>query len=438
MIHLHYNSALDKQLAPMRQKLDDYMNKLRQIVFTGGYDYDEASINLPVDDAMLAEVQQLASQMVSPELRYHIVVGIGGSNLGTKAIYDALPGYDDLLEPTQYPKLIFAETVDADWLQAITKMIGALDSPAQILVSVISKSGSTTETIANFEIIMQALTTQFGDTAKQRIVAITDKDSALWQSAVMQNMAVLAIPKKVGGRYSVMSAVGLFPLETVGVDIVELQQGALEMRDKCLENAQQCMAPISACLLEFYRQQGKTINDNFIFSPRLESVGKWYRQLIGESVGKEKSLGGQVVNIGITPTVSLGSTDLHSVGQLYLGGPKDKFTTFISVDSAPEIAVPQNRTMPNITPMINQKTAHLITHAILDGVMAAYQNANLPYVHLVLDDVTERDLGAFLQFKMIEIMCLAQLMNVNAFDQPNVELYKLETKSILEQEPDAL
>ncbi|MGD8374377.1 MAG: hypothetical protein PVI21_05995 [Candidatus Woesebacteria bacterium] len=434
MIHLHYNSALDEKIAAMRAGLKNYLVRLNHVVSEGGYSQSEASINLPVDARLLVEVQQLAVKKVTPRLKYHIVVGIGGSNLGAKAIYDALLGYDDVIESVQYPKLIFVETVDADFLQAIVKMIGKLELPDQVLVSVISKSGGTTETIANFEIVTHALTGRFGEQSLQRVVVITDDDSELWRAAQQKNIDRLSIPRYVGGRYSVFSAAGLFPLETVGIDTVELLQGALEMRDKCLADGEHCVAMTSACLLNYYRLQSKSINDNFIFSPRLESVGKWYRQLIAESIGKQKDLSDQDVYVGITPIVSIGSTDLHSVGQLYLGGPKDKFTTFVSVDDETHLDVPAERLLPQITPMINQKSAQEIMHAILDGTMAAYQKANLPYVHVALDEINAHDLGAYLQFKMIEVMYLAQLMNVNAFDQPNVDLYKIETKNILENE----
>lgn len=434
MIHLHYNSDIDEKIAAMRSSLSNYLIKLRQVVTEGDYGQNESSINLPADSKILSDVQQLAAKKVSAQLKYHIVVGIGGSNLGAKAVYDALLGYDDVMASAQYPKLIFAETVDTEFLQVITKMIGQLESLEQILVSVISKSGGTTETIANFEIIANALVARFGEQSMQRVVAITNQDSELWQAATQKNIDCLSIPKKVGGRYSVFSAVGLFPLETVGVDTVALLQGALEMRDKCLEDGEHCAALVSACLLNYYRLQEKTINDNFIFCPRLESAGKWYRQLLAESIGKQKDVNGQDVNVGITPTVSIGSTDLHSVGQLYLGGPKDKFTTFMSVDEEAHLEVPGNRALPQILPMINQKTTQQITHAILDGVMAAYQKADLPYVHLAIDSVNARDLGMYMQLKMLEVMYLAQLMGINAFDQPSVELYKIETKNILEND----
>jgi glucose-6-phosphate isomerase len=252
----------------------------------------------------------------------------------------------------------------------------------------------------------------------------------LWEQAGAKNIARLAIPKPVGGRFSVLSAVGLFPLATIGVDIVALCEGATSMRNESI--AEGSHAAISASLLAYFRAQGKTISDNFFFHPELESLGKWYRQLMGESVGKAQSLADETVHTGITPTISLGSTDLHSVGQLYLGGPRDKFTTFVYTEHTVDITVPAERVFPELIPAITQKSAKTILEAILEGVKIAYQKAELPYMELVMEQIDERSIGAFLQFKMIEMMYLGHLLNVNTFDQPSVEAYKIETKKILE------
>jgi glucose-6-phosphate isomerase len=202
------------------------------------------------------------------------------------------------------------------------------------------------------------------------------------------------------------------------------------MRDECLSGSS--LAAVSASLLAYFHTQGKTINDNFFFHPELESLGKWYRQLMGESVGKAQSLSGETVHAGITPTISLGSTDLHSVGQLYLGGPLDKFTTFVYTEHTADIAVPSERVFPELIPAITEKSAKDILEAILEGVKIAYQKAGLPFMEVVMEHIDERSIGAYLQFKMLEMMHLGHLLNVNTFDQPSVEAYKVETKKILE------
>lgn len=416
--------------AATTDQLESYTERLRQIRESAVYDEYESSINLPGDAVLLEQVRAIVSQKVTDGLRYSIVVGIGGSNLGTKAVYDALFGARDALEPTRFPKMLFAETTDPEWLVAVSHLLETLSSPDEVLVTVISKSGGTTETLANFEVIMQTLRTKFG-AVDERVVAITDEGSKLWDAAGAKNIARLAISAPVGGRYSVLSAVGLLPLASVGIDIEQLRRGANDMLDRTL--GEDNVAARSATVLAESHKQGSTINDNFFFHPELESIGKWYRQLMGESVGKEQSLQGEIVHAGITPTVSLGSTDLHSVGQLYLGGPKDKLTTFVSAQKVASVHVPSERTFPELIPMITGKSAEAIMTAILEGVQIAYQKAGLPFMEVVLDNVDEYSLGAYLQFKMVEMMYLGQLLDVNSFDQPNVESYKVETKRLLEQ-----
>jgi glucose-6-phosphate isomerase len=152
---------------------------------------------------------------------------------------------------------------------------------------------------------------------------------------------------------------------------------------------------------------------------------------MGESIGKEKDTKGNKVNSGITPTVSTGSTDLHSMAQLYIGGPKDKVTTFVYANTNNDILVPEDQLMQGLVEGIQNKPAKQIMNAILEGTKIAYKNVEHPYMEILLDDLNEYSLGEFLQFKMIEMMYLGKLLNVNTFDQPNVEDYKKETKKIL-------
>ncbi len=428
MLQLHTDQA-GVDTGDTLNRLVGYTVRLQRIRESGEYNEPESSMNLPGDADLLQRVKGLVGQKVTPALKHHIVVGIGGSNLGTKAVYDALLGCREVLEPGRMPRLLFAETTDPEWLVRTVELVQTLSAPDEVLVTVISKSGGTTETLANFEIIMQALQAKFGE-MNERIVVITDNDSTFMQAAEAKNIATLAIPLPVGGRYSVLSAVGLWPLVSVGIDIEALRRGASTMLDQCL--AHENIAARSAAVLALQRERGFRINDNFFFHAELESVGKWYRQLMGESVGKERSLQGEVVHAGITPTVSLGSTDLHSVGQLDLGGPKDKLTTFVSSQRSAAISVPAERVFPDLVPMVTGRSAADIMTAILQGVKLAYQKAGLPFMEVILDAVDEESIGAYLQFKMLEMMYLGQLLDVNSFDQPNVESYKLETKRILE------
>lgn len=428
------NTKLTDAMATNKEVLSPYIEHLNKVVTDEDYEALESSINLPTNHGLLEEVQRLTKEKVNPSLKYIFVIGIGGSNLGTKAIYDALVGHFDSTSPARKPKMIFVDTNNPRSLKNLKEFINTtVESLDEVLVNAISKSGGTTETLANTEYIMGALTEKFG-LASHRLVITTDYESNFWNAAEEEGVARLVIPHTVGGRYSVLSAVGLFPLAAAGFDIKQLRLGAVIMREKCLsQDIETNPAALSASILLESMREGKSINDNFVFNPELESLAKWYRQLMGESVGKEKNIDGKTVHAGITPTVSVGSTDLHSVGQLYLGGPKDKITTFIYSGKPIEgVVVPQQRIFPNVVGMINGKSMDTIMEAIREGVQIAYNKNDLPYTEVVLDDISEKSLGEFLQFKMIEMMYLGKLMHVNPFDQPNVESYKIETKTLLD------
>lgn len=413
--------------------LVSYIKELQQVAEVNTYEAAEASINLAHDEDLRSQVKELTAEKVSSELKYIFVVGIGGSNLGTKAIYDALYGYHDLLAVDR-PKLIFIDTTNAALLRFYTEsVLPSLNSADELLIVSISKSGGTTETIANTEILVSAAKQQWNDVAN-RIVVITDEGSAFAVAADEQGVTHLSIPEQVGGRYSVLSAVGLFPLCALGFDIDALHSGARDTLAYCLsEDLQHNPAAQGATVMAIQYHAGKTINDTFVFNSELESLGKWYRQLLGESIGKEHDRDGNQVFTGITPSVSVGSTDLHSVGQLYLGGPKDKLTTFVySTDDTAALPVPTERSFPSIVSMINGKSTADIMAAILEGVKIAYNKQALPFMSVELTAINAYEIGAFMQFKMLEMMYLGKLLNVNPFDQPNVESYKLETKRILE------
>lgn len=409
----------------------DYTDHLRNILASADLKQPEASVVLPGHAETLESVEKLVKEVSSPRLTYIVDIGIGGSNLGTKAVYDALYGYVDQYSPDRFPKMLFADTCNPHGLHSLATFLKKTITHAdEILINIISKSGGTTETVANAEIILHALSGM--ENINKRVVVTTDKDSKLWHAAELAGYARLAIPSLVGGRYSVFSAVGLFPLAAAGVDIRSLLDGARAMREVCVTGDGMSPALASATTLFLHLTKGRSINDNFMFDAQLESLGKWYRQLMGESIGKEEDIRGVQIFAGMTPTVSVGSTDLHSVAQLYLGGPRDKVTTFVWTKTThhdPE--VPEDMVFPSLVEGIAGKKLSTLMAAIREGVKIAYEKQSLPYMEAILEDISEYELGQYLQMKMMEMMYLGRLMNVNPFDQPNVEMYKTETKKIL-------
>lgn len=425
---------LDERLLVQESKrVIPYIQKLAQKVRAGGYNFLESSLNLPSDKTHLDEVMRCVKKFKTKVLKYIVVVGIGGSNLGTKAVYDALFGAYDTLEPDRFPKILFSDTVDSEWMKkCITLIQKKTTSPKEVLFIFVSKSGGTTETIANTESLLSILKKKW-NTITERCVVITDEGSKLALLASRQNIQLLFIPQYVGGRYSVFSPVGLFPLALAGIDSGALMEGARAMRTACLSEKFEKNPAFQSAVIHFLLSlEKRTIADTFLFYPSLESLGKWYRQLLAESIGKEIDKDGRVVHCGLTPTVSIGSTDLHSMGQLYLGGPQDKIATFVSVISQlNQITVPRKPLFGGLVDESSGKKLSDIMNAILGGVKKTYQKKKIPFCEIVLENVSPRSLGAFMQFKMMEVMFLGDLFNVNAFDQPNVEEYKIETRHLL-------
>lgn len=434
MLKLSYRETAqisNKELNEYAELVLPYLTSLREIAEENTYDVPEASMNLPFDSALHAEVMSLAEGYQNDALKYIVVLGIGGSNLGTKAVYDALYGYFDTLTPDRYPKMIFWDTSDAEFAERMESFVQSeINHPDEVLFVVISKSGGTTETIFNADLLFTFI--PFKE-YKSRVVVITDRGSNLWDEAAEHELAALPIPAPVGGRFSVFTPVGLFPLAAVGLDIQSAMVAAQEIRDLCLtDSSDKNPALGSATTLYAGYQNGYTIHDTFVFHPELESLGKWYRQLFGESLGKENVDGEK---IGMTPTVSVGSTDLHSVGQLYLGGVRDKITTFVSGHHSEdhEQKVPADPLFDELVNGIEEKSPEAVMSAILYGVQKAYDDAELPFMTIDLGGVSFASIAAFMQYKMIEVMLLGKLFNVDAFDQPNVESYKIETKKQLIQ-----
>ncbi len=412
--------------------LKDYIKRLNEIAKSGNYESPEASINLAFDDELINKSVELARIKKNDRLKYIVIVGIGGSNLGTMAVYEAIFGNLAVVLNNQKPKMIFLDTNNPKDILDVKHILADIKDRDEILINLISKSGGTTETVANFEVLYDFLKGKI-DNFDERVVVTTDFESKLWISAKNKGFSLLEIPKNVGGRYSLFSAVGIFPLALIGIDIKNILEGAKNMRDICLNNdIEKNPALLSAILIFLHNKKGININNSFFFHSQLESVGRWYRQLLGESIGKQNNKNGEEVRVGITPIVSIGSTDLHSMAQLFLGGPKDKFTTFINTQSHKSgVSMPNKLELGELVEDIAGRDFSDIMDAIYKGVKEAYIQNKMPFMEVIIDDINEKELGGFLQFKMMEIIFLAELLNVNAFDQPNVEDYKKETRKIL-------
>ncbi len=430
VVEWEHSGVTEAALRSAHASLEEELARLRHAASTL-YEDDRASINLPLDKAHLRYSLALAAKHARAALI--VVVGIGGSNLGTVAVQEAVLGKLHNLRPGKRPRILYADTVDADQLAMISALVDdELRKGKHVVINAISKSGATTETIANLEVLLEVLRKR-GKDPRKHVVVTSDVDSRLWTLANDQGFATLPIPAKVGGRYSVLSPVGLFPLALLGLDVKALLDGAAHMRAACLRDAHDNPALIRAAILALARRDGRSIADHFLCKSDLESVGKWYRQLMGESVGKEwDAAHANRVWMGLTPTVSIGSTDLHSMAQLYFGGPNDKIFTIITTDAwRMRTAVPQMDVYDALVPHIQGKPLSAIMDAIAHGLMSVLEQQRRPFCRIRLHDTSEASIGALLQLHMIEMMLLARLLDVNPFDQPNVEAYKVETRKAL-------
>lgn len=421
--HSGFSKSEQSSLA---ETISPYVSRLSGIAGAGGYLESESSICLPSDSAILSNISAICKEKIKKPLKCVAVVGIGGANLGTKAVYDAILGYKDGSRDDSLPRMVFFDTNDEKIAKAnIDLILKNAHVPEEFLVVIISESGRNVEPVAQTEYVIRELENVF-HSIDERVIVITHEGSPLVIPAKERGMTVVTVPEKVGGRYSVFSAVGILPLLASGFNVNEFLAGALLMRSKCLSvDYGDNPALMSAVFLSHWYGLGKTIHDSFYFSQELESLGKWHRQLLAESIGKSGK-------VGITPTVSIGSTDLHSVAQLYLDGPKDKMTLFVVSEPENFVVVPKDRVFPGVIPSLGGKTFGDVMKAIFGGVKIVYQRNGVPFIEAELSGITEREIGAFMMWRMIETMYLGQFLKVDAFDQPAVESYKKETIDILE------
>lgn len=382
-----------------------------------------AVLRTAFDEIMLQKIQKVVTQKKSLQASAIILIGIGGSNLGTMAVQSLL-----------YPAapIYFVDSLDTDYTYRILEHAQQLlQAGKHILLNVISKSGTTTETVANFQLFYTLLCSYEGARAPEYVVVTTDKDSVLWQRAQEQAWTVLEIPSDVGGRYSVLTAVGLFPLAMLDLDIVACMHGAQQMyKNLTSDPANQALQ--TAHWIYAHMRKGYAVHNLFLFGNDMYNMGKWWQQLMGESLGKAVHLDGSPLPYSCVPMVSVGTTDLHAVGQQFLAAVVPVMTTFVTCTRTEhQLVLNATRLFDTLVPHMQGKSLHGIMRAIEHGVMQAYTEKSLPYIHLELYEKNMFAMGQLLQFYMHQVLYLAHLLHVNPFDQPEVELYKRQVRKNL-------
>lgn len=385
-------------------------------------------VHLPYDQTMLDRVHTVVAEKKQLQPDIVILVGIGGSNLGTLAVHEFLSGILYNIR-NLCPQFYCVDTIEYFYTHDMLNVIEhAMRDQKKVLVIVVSKSGTTLETTINAALIYNLVMRYSFDTLRELLVIISDKGSPLHSIAQNNGFSFLEVPHLVGGRYSIFSPVSLFPLALLGIDIDSLCKGARAALASISNTGMNNWAAISAVILYAQMLKGCTIHDTFIFSPRGSSLGLWYRQLMAESLGKRTTYGGEPVSLGITPTVSIGSTDLHSMAQLYFAGLRDKITTIIGLSSTQDITIPTN--VFSQQTVAEGQSINTVYLAITKAVETTYHKEHRPFMHWQLPDNNPYALGELVYYKMAEIVYLGYLMKVNPFDQPEVELYKSEMRRI--------
>ena len=332
-----------------------------------------------------------------------IIIGMGGSILGSKAIYSF---FKDRIKK----KVFFFDNLDANLHLQFNKIKNLKNS----CFIIISKSGNTLETIANFSMIFSK------SLLKNKLVIITEvKDNILTKIASEFNAEIIEHKDFIGGRYSVLSEVGMFPSALMGLNTSKFKNLKKLINSKSFVSS---LIQDVACIYTL-NGQGKKNSVILNYDSDLNNLSYWYQQLIGESLGKNQK--------GITTILSPSPRDHHSVLQLYLDGPKDKFFTFFNSSNSISKYKIYGKIIPDNMKFIKNKSLKFIVDAQCEATKKIFKTKNIPFRHFIFNKNNEEELGSIFTFFVLETILLARLLKVNPFNQPAVEQVKIETRKIL-------
>lgn len=377
-------------------------------------------VGLPsaINDAHLQDILSTAESFKS-KLDVLVVIGIGGSYLGAKSVIEALShNFNMMLTEREAPLVLFAgQQIGEDYLHDLKAVLKGKSWG----IVVISKSGTTTEPAIAFRLLKQQLEEEFGEAeSKTRIVAITDANKGALRSLVTsEGYKSFVIPDDVGGRYSVLTPVGLFPIACAGVDIGQFVAGARDMERVCSTDTafEDNPAALYAAARNALYKTNKKIEILVNYEPRLHFIAEWWKQLYGESEGKD--------GLGIYPASVDFTSDLHSMGQYIQDGERTLFETVISVAQADnEVRIPEDNANLDKLNYLSGKRVDEVNKMAELGTMLAHVDGGVPNMKITLPQLSAYYLGQLLY--MFEKACgiSGYILDVNPFDQPGVEAYK--------------
>ena len=429
MIKLNYNNMMSRALGKQGitdEQLDNLLPALRQAKIElekrRGKQMQGWMLSPYNQDGVVNEILKTAAEVQS-RCDAFVVLGIGGSALGTTALFNAFKHlyYNELPRSVRkYPRLYVIDNVDPERMNALLDVIDVENT----VFNVITKSGATSQTMSQYLIIMDMLVQKLGDKAREHIIATTSETKGnLVKLAKQHGFKTFYIDGDVGGRFSVLSPVGLLPAAVIGIDVKALLNGAKAMDVKCGEaDVYGNPALVSAGLQYIAMKQGKNISVMMPYADSLKYFADWYAQLWAESLGKETDRDGNTVNVGQTPVKALGVTDQHSQVQLYNEGPYDKVITFIGVNK-----YRSDTTIPNGCedyPDVHFLCGHTLSELVNNELFATRYNltrrGRMNYT-IELDELNEYNIGALIYLLELQTAYAGELLNINAYNQPGVE-----------------
>ena len=375
-------------------------------------------VDLPVnyDKAEFEEIKRCAEK-IKKDSEVLVVLGIGGSYLGARAAIEFVKSNNYNLIKKDTPDIYFGgNTISSASVAELIKLVDGKD----FSINVISKSGTTTETAVAFRIFKKLIEDKYGkEEAARRIYVTTDKArGALKALADAEGYKTFVVPDDVGGRYSVLTAVGLLPIAVAGIDIDALMQGAADAREKySSENIEENDCYKYAAIRNLLYRNGKTVEMLAAYEPSMTMWCEWFKQLFGESEGKE--------NKGIFPASAIFSTDLHSLGQYIQQGERHLFETVIWVNEPKtDVEIEFDDVNGDGLNFVAGKTLHFVNRKAFEGTVLAHTDGDVPNIMLEIDKQDEYNLGAMIYFFEKACGLSGYILGVNPFDQPGVESYK--------------
>ena len=359
---------------------------------------------------------QAAARKIQKQSQVLVVIGIGGSYLGARAVIELLRSPNYNLKQKDTPDVLFTGNgLSTDALLETISLIGDRD----FSVNVISKSGTTTETSLAFRVLRELLEKEMGvEEANKRIYATTDRaKGTLKQLADAQGWPTFVVPDDVGGRYSVLSAVGLLPIAAAGIDIDALMQGAADAMERFSVLSPDNDAYKYAAIRNILYRKGKAVEILECYEPDFTLMNEWYKQLFGESEGKD--------NKGLFPASCIFSTDLHSMGQFIQEGARIMFETIVDVKKpAQDLFIdPLEGNFDGLNFLANQNMS-VVNRKAMEGTILAHTDGGVPEVLIEVDDLSAYNVGYLIYFFWRACACSGYLLSVNPFNQPGVESYK--------------